>query len=297
MKPVTVIMRTKNSGDILPLTLKALYSQNAQDFELLVIDSASTDNTLEIASQFPCKIKKISAHDYYPGKVLNEAIAEIQSPLVVFLNSDAVLLTPTSLKILLSAFNSPLVQAAFGRQVPRTDAKSWVKRDYATAFPSDPVAPEWMPLSLAFAAMRRSAWEKRPFYTLAWGSEDAEWGMWARKEGYSVKYVSNALAMHSHNYTLKQIYGRRFIEGEADAFIFRGSYSLFFMLTDIFKSSCRDLMYALSHLELKEILPIPFRRSVYYWAYYKGHFHGIHRIKKGDDDATHGQKEVLSRYE
>jgi glycosyltransferase involved in cell wall biosynthesis len=42
---VTVIMRTKNSDWVVHQALAALFSQTYRDFELLVVDSGSTDRT------------------------------------------------------------------------------------------------------------------------------------------------------------------------------------------------------------------------------------------------------------
>ena len=40
------------------------------------------------------------------------------------------------------------------------------------------------------------------------------------EELLNTRYVPEAAVMHSHNYTLRELYGRCFIEGEADAFIY-----------------------------------------------------------------------------
>ena len=45
---ISIIMRTKNSDWVVGQTLKSLYSQTFQDFELIIVDSGSTDNTLNI---------------------------------------------------------------------------------------------------------------------------------------------------------------------------------------------------------------------------------------------------------
>jgi rhamnosyltransferase len=296
MKQVSIIMRTKNSSDIVRQTLKALFSQDFKDFDLFVIDSGSTDNTLEIVQHTTSNIVTINASDYYPGKILNEAIAKTSSEIIVFLNSDAVLLIPQALSLLLHAFINPQVHAAFGRQLARPDAKTWVQRDYLASFPDANTPPSWMFLSLPFAAIRRSTWEKHPFYTAAWGSEDMEWGHWALQEGLHIQYVANALVMHSHNYTLKQLYGRRYVEGEADAFIFKRSYPTSKMLLDWLKASTRDVWFYMRSGDYSGILSIPIRRFIYYWAYAKGHRLGMKRIATGNTDASKGQKEVLKHY-
>lgn len=293
----TVIVRTKNSEKIFGQTLKALFSQNYLDFKLLVIDSGSTDKTIEIAKYYNAEIISIAAADYYPGKILNAAIKETSSEMIIFLNSDTVLLTPLCLSSLLAPFHDLKVQATFARQLPRPDAETWVIRDYQTSFPNSETPPHWMFLSLPFAAIRKSIWEKHPFYTEAWGSEDTEWGYWAKMQNMTIKYVPEAIVMHSHNYTFKQLYGRRFIEGEADAFIFKNNYGFISMLLDYFKACLRDLLFYIKSNDWFGMPKIPLLRFVYYWAYYKGHRLGKKRQKKGDQNTSLGQKEILKRYD
>jgi rhamnosyltransferase len=224
-------------------------------------------------------------------------MAHARAPIVVFQNSDAVPLGPQVLSRLLRAFDDPAVQAAFARQVPRPEAQTWVRRDYALSFPETGPAPPWVTLSLPLAAMRRSAWERHPFYTEAWGSEDTEWGHWARRNGVLVRYVPDAVVMHSHDYTLRQLYGRRFIEGEADAFIYGGRETVAHVLARTLASSARDVLDHLRARDLPGLLVTPARRFVYHWAHHAGHVHGQRRRATGDRDASFGQRVVLDRHD
>ncbi len=292
---VSVIMRSKNSAWVIDQALKALFSQSCTDFELFVVDSGSTDATLNMVKHYPCTLRCIEAKSYYPGAVLNEAIANTPGDIVAFVNSDAVLLSPNSLGNLIAAFDDPNVMGAFGRQLYRPEADGWVKRDYVASFPSTPEAPPWMKLSLPLAAMRRSAWEQLHFYTDAWGSEDTDWGNKARAKGWQVAYVPEAILMHSHNYTLKQLYGRRFIEGEADAFIYHDADTKAKMVLRVLTSCARDGIHHLRAADFKGFLRILPRRSVYQWAYYKGHQLGEKRLRDNDLDTSKGQSVVLDR--
>lgn len=292
---ITIIMRTKNAAWVVGQALSALFSQKRRDFELLVVDSGSTDATLDIVSRYPCRLVKIEAKEYFPGLVLNMAIREAKGSLIVFQNSDTVPLVTDALERLVAPIENGSADATFARQLPRPEAHTWVRRDYAAAFPETGDAPPWMAYSLPFAAMTRAAWEKHPFYEDAWGSEDTEWGYWARNNGLRVRYVPEALVMHSHNYTLRQLYGRRFIEGEADAFILRERSSLarFAVRTGI--SCARD---ALAHVAARDLpgLALTFpRRLVYHWAHLQGHRLGEQRRRSGNRDASMGQKVVLER--
>ena len=294
MTSVAVIMRSKNVDWVIDQALTALYAQDFSDFKLFIVDSGSTDKTLSIIQQFPCTLKQIPALDYYPGTVLNNMIQETSSEIIVFQNSHTVPLSSDALSNLLAPFKKPKVKACFARQIPRPEAKAWVRREYAKSFPESGPAPDWLPMSLPFAAIRRSAWEEHPFYTWAWGSEDTEWGMWAKGQGYIVQYVPEALVMHSHNYSFRQLYGRRFIEGEADAYIYKQKSQAFNMCRKWASASIKDIFYTLKQKEINGILVSPLRRAVEQWGYYKGHCWGYSRLSKKLNDPSLGQKIIIN---
>ena len=290
---VAVIMRSKDSAWVIGQALAGLFSQTRRDFELLVVDSGSTDATLRIVERYPCRVIRIPARDYFPGAVLNRAIRETQAPLLVFQNSDVVPLTPHALARLLSPVESGDAVASFARQLPRPEAHTWVRQDYAASFPASGEAPPWMTYSLPFAAMARAAWEAHPFYADAWGSEDTEWGHWARRAGKAPRYVPEALVMHSHNYTLRQLYGRRFIEGEADAFILGEKASLLGRARRLGGAWARDVASHVAARDLSGLLLSLPRRLVSHAAYGRGHALGTRRRARGDPDASLGQRVVL----
>lgn len=292
---VAVIMRTRNSDWVVHQALASLSAQRFRDYELIVVDSGSTDHTLALLAAHPHRLITIAGERYQPGPVLNAAIAETTAERLVFWNSDAVAMHADVLGQLVAALDQS--DAAFARQVPRPEAHGWVRRDYAAAFPDAPTVPPWMTLSLVCSAMRRSAWQAHPFYAQAWASEDTEWGAWARRAGRPVAYCQRALVMHSHNYTLRQLYGRRFVEGEADAFIHGGRHGLLACAGRATMATLRDWRWCLSHGDLGGICAAPIRRAVWAWAYRVGFAHGAGRIARGDGDASVGQAVVLARHE
>ncbi len=294
---VTVIMRTKNSDWVVAQALAGLFSQSYKNFELLVMDSGSTDRTLEILEDYPCRIIHVEAKRYFPGIVLNRAVEEANTDIVVFQNSDVVQLNPDALTNLVAAMDDPNVAAAYARQVPRPEADAWVRRDYAASFPESGDAPTWISISLPFAAMRKSDWEQHPFYTDAWASEDTEWGEWARQNGKTIRYVADSVVMHSHNYTYRQLYGRRFVEGEADAFIYGNNDSLLSVLGRTLKSIAKDFVEQAKGGDLAELPGTPARRLVYHWGYYRGHQLGETRRDEGSDDSSIGQEFILARHD
>ncbi len=294
----SVLMRTRNSAPGVAQVLTALFSQTFRDFELVVVDSGSTDDTIALVSRFPHRLIRRAAEDYFPGRVLNEVVPETRGHVVVFLNSDCVLLGPGALGRLTEAVvGSVDVVAAFARQVPRPDAWTHVRAEYARAFPASGEAPSWLPLSLPFAAIRREALLEQPFYTDAWGSEDTEWGVRARRRGWRVRYVPDVVVMHSHNYAIRALYGRRFIEGEADAFIYGTRDTPWAVARRVAGRTAKDVLQAIASRDPRDLVLAPVRRAVEAVAYWQGHRLGCRRRAQGDADASAGQRVALSRHE
>jgi len=223
--PVSIIIRTNDSDSIIGETLTCLFTQTYTHFDLLVLDYSSTDQTRDIVKQFPGKRLMLPAGTYNSGQVLNQVIEMTRGEIVVFLNADAILVSPNSLRNLVDSFNDPGVDAAFGRQIARPEATNAVLDFYETTFPETGNPPSWLPFSMPFAAMRRSIWLERPFSTKTPGAEDFEWGLWAKKNGVRIAYVPQAVAMHSHNYQSVHLSGGYCVEGDADAYLPLGGNS------------------------------------------------------------------------
>ncbi|NRA34996.1 MAG: glycosyltransferase family 2 protein [Polyangiaceae bacterium] len=294
---VSVVMRSKNCDWVIGEALAALRSQTVSDFELLVVDSGSTDRSLELSEAYSARVLEIPPDDYHPGNVLNRAMAETTGDVVVFQNADAVPLSPNSLANLLAAFDGGNVAAAFGRQLPRPDAELWVSREYKASFPDSNRPAPWIVLSFPFAAVRRSAWLEHPFYSDCWGSEDTEWGAWALRAGWRVKYVPNAIVMHSHNYSLRQIWGRRFIEGEADAYVCGGRPNIRTSVRSGVAACWKDVKLSLQLGSVRALCLSPVRRIVGEWGEYRGRKLGTDRLLKGCKDSRNGQRVVMANHE
>jgi len=274
MKKVTVIVRTFNVEWVVDQALFALMNQKDVEIDLMIVDSGSTDATLDMVSHYPHTLIEIEPGTYFPGKVLNRAVEAAKTDMVVFINSDVVLLNQYAIAKLIAPLEDSMTAASFGRQVVRPEADLWVKHDYERAFPISGDKPEWMHYSLPIAAMKKEAWELQKFYTDAWGSEDTHWGVEIKKKGYNVAYISDAIAMHSHNYTFKQLASRRIIEGEADVFIYpEKSVSLFNTFISFAASSVRESWYYIQHRKVSQLPYLLLNRMVYSYSFYKGFKH------------------------
>ena len=289
MLKTAVLMRTKNSSWVIKQTLNALFSQEGLDFNLYIVDSGSTDNTIEICDQFPHQKIKMQGDTYVPGPVINHALDQINEKIIIMLNSDSVLLSPNSLRLLIAPLLSkdgPV--ATVGRQIPRPEADPWVIKDYEYSFPKDSSKPEHITLSFPLSAFKKNIWEQEKFYEESWGSEDTEWGKRILDKGLGeIKYIPDAITMHSHNYTFKEIHNRKFIEGEADYFIYSMSPSFSRAVGGFFKRSISELVYYIKRGKIISTYSILIRNFYYFLGYYRGLKSAITRATNGETEVVH----------
>src|SRR5256884_6942656 len=87
---VSIIVRSFNEGWALRETLPALLAQDYKNWELIVIDSGSTDGSVELIRQAnPQQFIQIKSEEYNPSRVMNRGMELAGGEFCVFLNADA----------------------------------------------------------------------------------------------------------------------------------------------------------------------------------------------------------------
>jgi glycosyltransferase involved in cell wall biosynthesis len=89
MPSVTVLMTTYNSASYIKEAIDSILNQTYRDFEFLIIDDGSTDNTEKIVDQFSdIRIKYIKIGHIGRSRSLNYGIERCQSALIAIMDSD-----------------------------------------------------------------------------------------------------------------------------------------------------------------------------------------------------------------
>ena len=89
MPQVTVILPTWNRAKWLKTSVESVLAQTFQDFELIVVDDASTDSTYEILESYSGKIRTIIlTENLGVSAARNKAIEQSDSKWIAFLDSD-----------------------------------------------------------------------------------------------------------------------------------------------------------------------------------------------------------------
>jgi rhamnosyltransferase len=256
---VSIIMRSHNEGWALRQTLPALQAQEFKNWELIVIDSGSTDGSVELIRQAgPRQFVQIRSEDYNPSRVINHGMELARAELGIFLNADA---TPQGvhwLRPLVMALQDPATAAVFGRQIPRPDCLAVYANDYERCFGPDRESRRWEHyFSMVSSGLRKDIWAKRGFLEKMQYSEDDEYTRWCLAQGLRVVYCPESVVMHSHNYTPEQAYKRYYGEARALAAVWSQKPGRMnwprTVLLGWLNDFRRDLAYCARHRRLREL--------------------------------------------
>lgn len=219
---VGLVIPTLNAGEAWPKCLAAVRSQSCTPQRLLVIDSASTDRTVELAQGSGFEVLHIARAEFNHGGTRQRAVEHLDDcDIVVFLTQDAILADASALCEIIAQFDDPLVAVAYGRQLPHHGAKPIeaharvfnygrhaMRKDLSAAAR---LGAKVFFCSNSFAAYRRSLLVSLGGFrdNLILG-EDMEYAARAVNAGYVNMYCATAAVRHSHDYSLAQSVARYF---------------------------------------------------------------------------------------
>ena len=215
---VSVIIRTYNEERWIGTCLQRVFSQDFNgDIEVIIVDSYSTDKTIEIAKQYDTKIVYLP---YSPGKSINYGIENSDGEYIIILSAHAIPVDNKWMHNLIRNLDDIKVAGVYGRQIPHPDCNPLDVRDTQYCFgPDRKMQTEACFFHNANSAIRRSLWKEIPFREGMEASEDQAWAKEVQGRGYAIIYDPSASVMHSHNETLKQTYKRHWTIGFTTAAI------------------------------------------------------------------------------
>ena len=222
--PISIILRSFNEGWALRETLPALQAQDYRNWELIVIDSGSSDGSVDLIRRAaPRHFLQILPQDYRPGRVLNAGMELARGEVTICLNADATPQNSSWLRPLVAALQDPQTAAVFSRQVPRANCRAVFASDYDRCFGARRGSAGWGHFfSMVSSGLRRDIWLRRGFLEAMQYSEDEEYTRWCRGQGFRIAYIPESVVVHSHNYAPRQAYKRSFGEAWALAGSWRG---------------------------------------------------------------------------
>lgn len=227
--PYAVAVPVLDGGEVWRRAIAAIAAARPGPARVLVIDSESTDGSAQLAREAGFDLVTIPRARFDHGGTRQMAIDTLSDvPFVVFLTQDAVLHAPDSIATLLAAFADPSVGVAYGRQLPRPQAKPIEAHARLFNYPAQSHVRSAADISChgikaafcsnSFAAYRVQALRAiRGFPQRVIMGEDMCAAARMLLADWRIAYVAEARVVHSHDYSVVEEFRRYFDIGALHA--------------------------------------------------------------------------------
>jgi glycosyltransferase involved in cell wall biosynthesis len=216
-KPVcSIVIRAYNEEEHIGRLLTGIAAQTVKDVQVILVDSGSSDRTIEIAGQYSVEVVSIQPDEFTFGRSLNLGIAQAKADIVVMASAHVFPVYPDWLAAMLEPFKDKKTGLVYGKQRGSEKTQFSEHQIFHQWFPDHSVKRQATPFcNNANAAIRRELWQEHPYNESLPGLEDLAWGKWVIEKGYSISYLSEAEVIHVHNESLGGIFNRYKREGMA----------------------------------------------------------------------------------
>jgi len=270
----SIVIRACNEEKHISRLLEGIAFQTQKDIEIILVDSGSTDSTLEIASQYPVQVVHIQPEEFTFGYSLNHGITQSHGEFIVIASAHIYPVYPDWLERLLAPFVDPQVALTYGKQRGNSLNKFSEQQVFHHWYPDRSQIHQPYPFcNNANAAIRRSLWESHRYNETLPGLEDLEWAQRIMAQGYAVSYIAEAEVVHVHEETPPAVYNRYRREAMAFKRLFpQEHYHLWDLIHNLSTNIASDVWNAAQQRKLVSHLgEIFWLRWMQFWGTYKGY--------------------------
>jgi rhamnosyltransferase len=274
----SIIIRTYNEGKYIGELLEIINCQEYDDgFEVIIVDSGSYDQTLNIAREYGCIIKHINKNEFTFGRSLNIGCDSANGKYLVIISGHCV---PFD-KYWLINIIKPLKNGCsyvYGKQIGRDTTKFSECVLFSKYYCDDSRIPqEGYFCNNANAAILKNVWDIYRFNEDITGCEDMLLAKQLVDNGMFIGYASDSVVYHIHDENWEKIRIRYEREALALQKIMpEVQLNIKDMLHYIFVGIVKDSNIAIrKKVFFREIYSIVMFRIMQYYGAYKGNH--IHR--------------------
>ncbi len=215
MTGISVIIRCKNEEKALGRCLATIFTQQTDvSFEVIVVDSGSTDHTLTIAREYPVRLFEIPPESFSFGFALNHGIERADGAIIVNISAHCIPVHNTWLSEITGPVREGRADAVYGRQVPVKGVNPFEEVSLDRHFPGTEKSGGRVAFSNANCSFLRKMWEVVRFDEALPSWEDFLWYL-LLKDRYRFHYCPEAAVYHSHPFSVDSVTRRSYNDGRA----------------------------------------------------------------------------------
>jgi rhamnosyltransferase len=283
---VSIIIRTLNEDKYLGRLLRSIEEQKINGFynEIVIVDSGSTDKTLEIAKKYKARVTFIKKNNFTFGRSLNIGCKFAKGDIFVFISGHCIPVNKNWLSYLIEPLVKNKYDYTYGRQIGVETTKFSENQVFDKYFPKvSRIRINEIFCNNANSAIKKDVWSKYKFNEELTGLEDMFLAKQINQDNGKIGYIPESVVYHIHNESWSQIKTRYERESIALQKIMPEvtvslADTFYFLFTGILK----DVRLAISKkVFFKELLSIILFRFMQYYGVYKGN----HECRKLSNDA------------
>jgi len=271
----SIVIRTFNEARWLPEVLEAVDRQQlgGRLAETIIVDSGSTDGTLEIAERHSCRIVHIAKDDFTFGRSLNMGCDAAHGRALVFISGHCIPTNENWLAKLIAPLEDDGVVYTYGCQEGDERSRFSETQLFRKYYPAESHIPqEGFFCNNANAALLKSVWDSNRFDEGLTGLEDMELAKRLVAGGADIGYVADASVLHIHEESWSKIRTRYEREAVAlqvimpEVHVTRPDFARYFIAGVL-----HDWSEALSQrVFLRRAVEVVLFRLHQYWGTYRG---------------------------
>jgi len=277
----SVIIRTYNEEKNLEELLTQINRQSCKsiDFEVVIVDSGSTDHTLAIAEKYGCLVTHINKSDFTFGRSLNVGCKFANGDFFVFVSGHCIPVNEKWLDELCAPLIAGEVGYVYGRQQGKGTTKYSEYRHFNKWFPDYSKLPqEGFFCNNANSAITKDVWCRFGFNEELTGLEDMYLAKLLVEMGGKIAYVSNSSVYHIHDETWHQVR----IRYEREAYALQKIMpEVHFSLIDFYRFFISGVLSDFSSATRDKVLMRNFYQIILFrFNQYWGSYQGNHQIRR-----------------
>jgi len=211
MVTASVIFRLKNEARHIDAVLQALRAQTFTDYEIVVVDSGSTDGTLDIVSAHPITLVQIRPEEFTYGYGLNIGARHARGRYLVNLSGHSIPADDNWLARLIDACARPWVAASYSRLKAAPGGPLRYRFIYPVLYPRyRSLQNASSTFHNASSCVKYDLWMQCPFDERLPACEDLDWAKRVRRWGYDIVYEPKSVVYHAHDESIPRYVERTF---------------------------------------------------------------------------------------